>query len=77
MEGRSKFRQRNPEITGSLITWSAVVQKQKLLSSILTFMGMCKSPRQLHNYDKTFVPLDCSREKPVTLKRSNNTYMQV
>jgi len=34
------------------------------------------SPRQIYNCDETFVQLDCTREKVVTLKKSKNTYMQ-
>jgi len=34
------------------------------------------SPRQIYNCDETFVPLDCTRKKVVTLKKAKNTYMQ-
>ena len=34
------------------------------------------STRQIYNCDETFVPLDCFREKAITLKNSKHVYMR-
>ena len=47
-----------------------------LLYSVLDDNGLLNSPRQVYNCDETFVPLDFSREKAVTVKGVKNVYRQ-
>jgi len=51
--------------SNSLSYWMRYIMEKNKLKT---------SPRQIYNCDKTFVPLDCTREKSVTLKKSKNTY---
>ena len=48
----------------------------KLLKKTLEENGLINSPRHLYNCDETFLPLDGTREKAVTLKRAKHAYAQ-
>lgn len=48
----------------------------QLLKKTLEKNDLINSPRQLHNCDETFLPLDYTREKVVTLKNTKNVYAQ-
>ncbi len=43
---------------------------------MLTDNGILNNCRQIYNCDETFVPLDYTREKVVTLKGTKNVYRQ-
>ena len=47
-----------------------------LLHKTLVNNNLLNSPRQIYNCDETFVPLDYTREKAVTVKGSKNVYCQ-
>lgn len=38
--------------------------------------GLRNTPRQIYNSDETFLPLDATEEKVVTLKNAKNVYSQ-
>lgn len=81
------FRQRHPELTlrkpDKLEQSRAeslnpeVVQYFELLNEVCNGEKEAKNfPRQTYNCDEMFVPLNCTQEESVTLKKSKNTYMQ-
>ena len=47
-----------------------------LLGETLDKLGLKNKPRQIFNCDKTFLPLDCNKEKAVARKITNNSYCQ-
>ena len=47
-----------------------------LLGTTLDSLGLKNKPHHIYNCDKTFLPLDCNREKTVTCKGAKNTYFQ-
>ncbi len=48
----------------------------ELLKKTLTDNGILGSPRQIYNCDETFLPLDESREKAVTVRNVKSVYSQ-
>ncbi len=48
----------------------------KLLSKTLDDSGLKNKPRQLHNCDETFLPLNCIKEEAVTCRGTTNGYCQ-
>ena len=57
----------NPEVVG---------ESFDLLDKILTDNNLKDAQRQIYNCDETFLPLDATREKVVTLKNTKNVYAQ-
>lgn len=47
----------------------------ELLEKVLDSRSLRNTPRQIYNYE-TFLPLDATREKIVTLKNAKNVYSQ-
>ena len=47
-----------------------------MLDTVLTSNNLKKSPRRIYNCDETFLPLDYTREKVITVKGSKNVYNQ-
>ena len=47
-----------------------------LLSKTIDDSGLKNKPRQLHNCDETFLPLNCIKEKAVTRRGTKNMYYQ-
>ena len=81
------FRRRHPDLTlrkvdklerscAECLNPEVVKQYFKLLGDTLEKHKLTNSPRQIYNCDETFIPLDCSREKVIALKKSKNTYLQ-
>ena len=81
------FRRRHPDLTlrkadklersrAECLNPEVVKQYFKLLGDTLEKHKLKNSPRQIYNCDETFIPLDCSREKVIALKKSKNTYLQ-
>ena len=64
---RSRAEALSPEI---------VKEYFELLKALLERNGLMNSPRQLYNCDETFLPLDYTREKVVTLKNTKYVYAQ-
>jgi len=54
-----------------------VKQYFDLLGSNLDTLNLKNKPRPIYNWDETFLPLNCNREKAVTYKRIKNTYYQL
>lgn len=48
----------------------------ELRKNILTEHGLKNSPRCIYNCNETFLPLDGTREKAVTVKNAKSTYAQ-
>ena len=82
------FRHRHPELTfrkadklersrAASLNSEVVKQYFELLNEVMEKSKLKNSPQQIYNCDETFVSLDCTRKKVVTLKKSKNTYMQV
>ena len=57
----------SPEIVGEYFD---------LLENVLKENNLINTPRQLYNCDETFLPLDTTREKVVTLKNTKHVYSQ-
>ena len=79
------FRKRHPELTlrkvdrldhsrTECLDPEVVDEYFKLLKKILEGNGLMNSPRRLYNCDETFLPLDGTREKAVTLKKAKYAY---
>ena len=47
-----------------------------MLEKTLSENGLMNNPRGLYNCNKTFLPLDGTREKAITSKKSKSTYVQ-
>ena len=81
------FRQRHPQLAlrrcdslersrAEALSPAIVNEYYDLLYSVLDDNGLLNSPRQIYNCDETFVPLDFSREKAVTVRGVKNVYRQ-
>ena len=55
----------------------AIDEYFKLLKKALEGNGLMNSPRHLYSCDETFLPLNGTREKAVTLKKAKYAYAQV
>lgn len=64
---RSRAEALNPEVVRSYF---------ELLDKVLTDNGIKNSPRQIYNTDETFIPLNESKEKAVTVKNTKTVYSQ-
>ena len=82
------FSRHHPELTlrkadklarsqAESLNLEVVKQYFELLNEVMEKSKLKNSPQQIYNCDETFVSLDCTRKKVVTLKKSKNTYMQV
>ena len=81
------FRHRHPQISLQKIDMlersraeahnpGVVYEYFQLLGKTLDNKYIKNKPRQIYNCDETFLPLDHSREKAVTNKRSKSSYCQ-
>ena len=81
------FRQRHPQLAlrhcdslersrAEALSPAIVNEYYDLLYSVLDDNGLLNSPRQIYNCGETFVPLDFSREKAVTIRGVKNVYRQ-
>ena len=81
------FKRRHPEVTlrrtdmlertrAEALNPDVVTEYFEHLGKTLDDHGLKNKPRQLYNCDESFVPLDCSREKAVTMKGAKNVYCQ-
>ena len=81
------FKTRHPQLalrrTDSLERYRAeylnpgiVREYFNLLEKTLSENNLLRSPRQIYNCDETFLPLDYTKEKAVTLRGSKNVYCQ-
>ena len=83
----ANFRKRHPKLTlrktdklersrAEALNPEVVEEYFKLLETTLDENGLKNCPRQIYNCDETFLPLDYSREKAVTLRGTKNVYCQ-
>ena len=83
----ANFRKRHPKLTlrktdklersrAEALNPKVVEEYFKLLETTLDENGLKNCPRQIYNCDETFLPLDYSREKAVTLRGTKNVYCQ-
>ena len=81
----SNFRKRHPELTlrkvdkldrsrAECLDPEVVKEYFELLKRTMNEHGLMNSPRRLYNCDETFLPLDGTREKAVTVKNAKSTY---
>ena len=83
----SNFRKRHPKLTlrksdkldrcrAEAYNAEVVDEYFNLLQNVLKENNLLSAPRQLYNCDETFLPLDTTREKVVTLKNTKHVYSQ-
>ena len=83
----SNFRKRHPELMlrksdkldhcrAEAYSPEVVGEYFGLLENVLKENNLINAPRQLYNCDETFLPLDTTREKVVTLKNTKHVYSQ-
>ena len=83
----SNFRKRHPKLTLRKSDKLDCCQVQAynaegvdecfdLLEDVLKENNLVSAPGQLYNCDETFLPLDTTREKVVTLKNTKHVYSQ-
>ena len=81
------FRKRHPKLTlrkadklersrAEALNPEVIKEYFDLLKATLDRNGLTNSSRQLYNCDETFLPLDYTREKAVTVKNSKYVYAQ-
>ncbi len=79
------FKQRHPKLTlrrsdsldrnrAEAVNPAIVSEYYDILHTVLTDNGILNNCRQIFNCDETFVPLDYTREKVVTVKGTKNVY---
>ena len=81
------FKKRHPEVTLRKVEYlershaealnpDVIREYFQLLNETLNNYKLNGCPRQMYNCDETFIPLNCHREKVVTLKGAKNVYGQ-